>query len=60
MDETWRQKMIRKIEGVTISKKAEQAIKKAVKGVIADRKMRGEPLIVWRNGKVVKVPASQL
>ncbi len=52
--------MIRKIEGVTISKKAEQAIKKAVKGVIADRKMRGEPLIVWRNGKVVKVPASQL
>ena len=42
------------------SKKAEKAIKKAVQGVIADRKMRKEPLIIWRNGKVVKVPASQL
>ena len=52
--------MIKKTEGVSISKKAEQAIKKAVRGVIADRKMRGEPMIVWKNGKVVKIPAQQL
>ena len=52
--------MIKKSEGEIFSKKAERAMKKAIKGVIADRKMRGEPLIIWKNGKVVKVPASQL
>jgi len=52
--------MIKKAEGELLSQKAEKAIKKAVRGVIADRKMRGEPLIIWRNGKVVKVPYQQL
>jgi len=52
--------MIKKAEGEILSKLALKAIKKAVRGVIADRKMRGEPLIIWKNGKVVKVPASQL
>jgi len=52
--------MIKKGEGEIYSQKAEKAIKKAVRGVIADRKMRGEPLIIWKNGKVVKVPANQL
>ena len=52
--------MIKKAEGSSISKKAEKAIKKAVRGVIADRKMRGEPLIVWKNGKVIKIPAQQI
>ena len=52
--------MIRKIKSDILSKKAEKAIKKAVQGVIADRKMRGEPLIVWKNGKVIKIPAQQL
>ena len=52
--------MIKKAEGDILSKKAEQAMKKAVRGVIIDRKMRGEPLIVWKNGKVVKVPAQRL
>ena len=52
--------MIKKAEGEILSKKAEQAMKKAVRGVIIDRKMRGEPLIIWKNGKVVKVPAQRL
>ena len=52
--------MRKKPEGVILSNKAEKAIKKAVQGVIADRKMRGEPLIVWKNGKVVKIPAQRL
>ena len=52
--------MIKKAEGDALSKKAEQAMKKAVRGVIIDRKMRGDPLIVWKNGKVVKVPAQRL
>ncbi len=52
--------MIKKAEGEFFSQKAEKAMKKAIKGVIADRKMRGEPLIIWKDGKVVKVPPSQL
>ncbi len=52
--------MIKKKEGEIISQKAYKAISKAVRGVIADRKMRGEPLIIWKNGKVVKVPAQRL
>ena len=40
--------------------KAGKAMRKAVKNVIAERKLRGQPLIIWRNGKVVKVPANQL
>ena len=52
--------MIKKTEGEFFSQKAEKAMMKAVRGVIADRKMRGEPLIIWKNGKVVKVPANQL
>jgi hypothetical protein len=52
--------MIKKATGEIISKQAEKAMKKAIQGVIADRKMRGEPLIIWRNGKVVKIPAKQL
>lgn len=52
--------MINKAEGEIFSQKAQKAIKKAVRGVIADRKMRGEPLIIWKNGKVVRVPADQL
>ena len=46
--------------GEIISLMAQKAIKKAVRGVIADRKMRGIPLIIWKNGKVVRIPASQL
>lgn len=52
--------MAKKLEGELISQKAYQALKKAVRGVIADRKMRGEPLIIWRNGKIVKIPARLL
>ena len=52
--------MIKKAKGETISQKAEKAIKEPVRGVIKDRKMRGEPLIIWKNGKVVKVPANKI
>ena len=36
-------------------KKAEQSIKKAVAGVIADHKSKGIPIVVWEKGKVVKL-----
>ncbi len=40
--------------------KAVKAMREAVRGVIAERKLRGQPLIIWRGGKVVKIPASDL
>ena len=40
--------------------KAVRAMRKAVKNVVTERKLRGQPLIIWRDGKVVKIPASQL
>ena len=39
---------------------ATKALKEAVRGVIEDHKRTGRPVIIWRNGKVTKVPASQL
>ncbi len=39
---------------------AEKALKEAVRSVIEDHKRTGRPVIIWRNGKVAKVPASQL
>ena len=40
--------------------KAGKAMRQAVKKVIAERKLRGEPLIVWRDGKVVRIPSNKL
>lgn len=40
--------------------KAEKALKSAVRGVLEDHKRSGRPVVIWRDGKVVKVPASQL
>ena len=39
---------------------AERALKEAVQEVIKDHKRRGDSLAVWRNGKVVHVPAKRL
>ncbi len=43
-----------------ILNKAGKAMRSAVHKVLAEKKLRGEPAIIWKNGKVVKVPASQL
>ena len=52
---------MRKVKDDTLLlNKAVKAMRKAVKNVIAERKLRGQPLIIWRNGRVVKVPARQL
>jgi hypothetical protein len=39
---------------------ANKAIKEAVRGVIEDHKRTGRPVVIWRNGKIAKVPAAQL
>ena len=40
---------------LTILDKAELAMKKAVKKVVAQHKKDGRPLSVWRDGKLQKV-----
>ena len=43
-----------------INVKAEKAIKKAVAETIRDHARTGDPVVIWRNSKVVWVPAQQL
>lgn len=43
-----------------IIRKADKALKVAVAKVVEDRRKSGDPLVVWRNGKVVKIPANRL
>ena len=43
-----------------INVKAEKALKKAVAKTIQDHARTGDPVVIWRNGKVVWVPAKQL
>ena len=52
--------MIKVKDDSALLAKAVQAMRKAVKNVIAERKLRGQPLIIWRDGKVVKIPPGQL
>jgi len=40
--------------------RAEEALKKAVAKAIADHKRTGDPIVIWRDGKVVKIPAKQI
>ncbi len=45
---------------VPLEKLAEEALKEAVAEVIANHKRTGDPIVIWRNGKVVHIPASQI
>jgi hypothetical protein len=40
--------------------KARQAIKEAVADAIEDHRRTGDPIVVWKDGKVVELPAEQL
>jgi hypothetical protein len=39
--------------------KAIKAMRSAVRKVLAEKELRGQPAIIWEDGKVVKVPASK-
>jgi hypothetical protein len=52
--------MARPHSNTALLNKAVKAMRSAVRKVLAEKKMRGEPAIIWKNGKVVKVPANQL
>ena len=43
----------------TLQAKALRAFKEAIYEVIEQHKRAGRPLAVWRNGKVIKIPARQ-
>ena len=42
-----------------VSVKAEQALKEAVAETIKDHARTGDPVVIWRHGKVAWVPAKQ-
>jgi len=44
----------------SILNNAGKAMRSAVRKVLAEKKLRGHPAFIWKDGKVVKVPASQL
>lgn len=43
-----------------INLKAEKALKKAVAETIRDHARTGDPVVIWRNGRVTWVPAKKL
>ncbi len=52
--------MAKKVSSELIFKKAGKAMRNAVKKVLAEKKLKGYPAIIWKDGKVVKLPASKL
>ncbi len=40
--------------------RAEEALRKAVAEAIAEHRRNGVPIAIWRNGKVVRIPAEQI
>ncbi len=39
---------------------AEKALREAVAEAVAEHKLRGHPIIVWRDGKVVSIPPEEI
>lgn len=52
--------MIKRHLKSSLPKMAEKALKQAVKEVVKENKKAGLPLVVWKDGKVVKIPSSKL
>lgn len=42
-----------------LQKKAEEALKNAVRRMVEEHKRMGEPLVIWQKGKVKLVPPTQ-
>ena len=50
--------MAAKREG--IQQKAERALKHAIRDLIIERRKKNEKLVIWKNGKVVRISAKKL
>ncbi len=46
----------KELSDIPIEIRAEETLKKAV----ADHKRSGDPIVIWRDGKVVKITADQI
>ena len=55
------EKMVKRNRNKTdILSQAERALKSAIRKLIREHKRSGHPVIIWQNGRVVKVPAHKL
>ena len=50
----------KKVSVSALSSKAEKALKSAVRQVVKEHKRTGQPIVVWRSGKVVRISANRL
>jgi hypothetical protein len=50
----------RKRKPSLLAYKAEEAFRKAVAEAIAEHQRNGVPIAIWRNGKVIRIPADQI
>jgi len=50
----------KKLSDIPLEIRAKEALKKAVADTIADHKRTGDPIVIWRDGRVVKIPADQI
>jgi len=53
-------KLPKNILELPLEKRAEMALKSAVKKAIAEHARQGRPIYVWKNGKVVRIPARRI
>lgn len=44
----------------SVARRAEMALRIAVANTIEDHRLSGDPIVVWQNGKVVKIPANRI
>jgi len=44
----------------SLAYRAEEALRRAVAEAIAEHQRNGVPIAIWRNGKVVRIPADQI
>ncbi len=48
------------IDELPLDVKAEMALKEAVADALAEHKLRGHPIAVWRDGKVIMIPPEEV
>jgi hypothetical protein len=52
--------MTAKQKNELLLKSAAKAMRSAVRKVVAERKLLGQPVLVWKNGKVVRSSAGKI
>ena len=50
----------KKLSDIPLEIRAEEAMKRAVEKAIADHRRTGDPIVIWKEGKVIRVQADQL